>query len=382
MASGITRQACVKCEKGLGIITCGGCQQWLCTKHFIEHRQELAIRIDNIGQEHDLFRRDVIQPTIDHPLLTRVNQWEQQSIDRIKGAAEEVRTNLQQYLINTKGQIKTSLDQLTNDLQSSRNTDDYTEIELDKWIKQLQEFREALEKPTDLEIVGDEEQTESIIRLIELTRKQTNCKYSLLKCGLLPDSTISSFFMLIEFSDSDDQNQPDRLKVEDAANDDNSVVGLSQEKMDELKMFRGDTVFIKGNKNHETVCIVLADDTCQNECVRMNQVVQNNVGVRSNDFVSIRRCQDIQYAERVRIKATNNNIWKNHSNLLDAYLRPYFVEVYRPVRKGDTFIVRANREPIEFQVIETDPDPYCIVAPDTIIMCDGQTRPTKIKRKC
>ena len=194
MASTTIRQACVKCEKGLGITTCGGCQRWFCTKHFIEHRQELAIRIDNIGQEHDLFRRDVIQPTIDHPLLTRINQWEQQSIDRIKGAAEEVRTNLQQYLVNTKDQIKTSLDQLTNDLQSSRNTDDYTEIELDKWIKQLQEFREALEKPTDLEIVGDEEQTESIIRLIELTQKQTSCKYSLLKYDISSDSMISSFF--------------------------------------------------------------------------------------------------------------------------------------------------------------------------------------------
>ena len=161
--------------------------------------------------------------------------------------------------------------------------------------------------------------------------------------------------------------------MEDAINDDNSVVALSQEKMDELEMFRGDTVFVKGNKNHETVCIVLVDGTCQNECVRMNQVVQNNVGVRSNDFVSIRPLQDMKYGKRVRIKATNDDIQKNQKNLFEVYLRPYFLEAYRPVCKGDTFIVRANRQPIEFQVIETDPDPCCIVAPDTIIMCDGQT---------
>ena len=33
-----------------------------------------------------------------------------------------------------------------------------------------------------------------------------------------------------------------RLIVEDAVNDDNSVVALSSAKMDELQLFRGDTV--------------------------------------------------------------------------------------------------------------------------------------------
>lgn len=26
---------------------------------------------------------------------------------------------------------------------------------------------------------------------------------------------------------------------------------------------------------------------------------------------------------------------------------------------------------VEFKVVETDPSPYCIVAPDTVIHCDG-----------
>ena len=33
--------------------------------------------------------------------------------------------------------------------------------------------------------------------------------------------------------------------VEEAINDDNSVVALSQKKMDELQLFRGDTVLLK-----------------------------------------------------------------------------------------------------------------------------------------
>ena len=38
------------------------------------------------------------------------------------------------------------------------------------------------------------------------------------------------------------KSKPNRLIVEDAVNDDNSVVALSLAKMDELQLFRGDTV--------------------------------------------------------------------------------------------------------------------------------------------
>ncbi|XP_024383807.1 cell division control protein 48 homolog D isoform X2 [Physcomitrium patens] len=50
----------------------------------------------------------------------------------------------------------------------------------------------------------------------------------------------------------------------------------------------------------------------------------------------------------------------------------YFMEAYRPVRKGDLFLVRGGMRSIEFKIIETDPAEYCIVAPDTEIFCEGE----------
>ena len=41
--------------------------------------------------------------------------------------------------------------------------------------------------------------------------------------------------------------------VDDSVTDDNSVVSLSQAKMDELDLFRGDTVILKGRRQKETV---------------------------------------------------------------------------------------------------------------------------------
>lgn len=42
--------------------------------------------------------------------------------------------------------------------------------------------------------------------------------------------------------------------------------------MEELQLFRGDNVRVKGKRGKETVCIVLGDDACDDNNVRMNKV--------------------------------------------------------------------------------------------------------------
>jgi len=168
------------------------------------------------------------------------------------------------------------------------------------------------------------------------------------------------------------KDRPNRLIVEEAANDDNSVVALSQSKMDELELFRGDSVLIKGKKRKETVCIVLSDDTVSNERIRMNRVVRNNLRVRLGDVVSVSACSDIKYGKRIHVLPIDDTIEGLTGNWFEVYLKPYFLEAYRPIHKGDTFIVRGGMRAIEFKVIETDPSPFCIVAPDTVIHCEGE----------
>ena len=61
-----------------------------------------------------------------------------------------------------------------------------------------------------------------------------------------------------------------------------------------------------------------------------------------------------------------------HRNLFEVYLKPYFLEAYRPIHKDDIFLIRGGMRAVEFKVVETDPSPYCIVAPDTVIHCEGE----------
>ena len=75
-----------------------------------------------------------------------------------------------------------------------------------------------------------------------------------------------------------------------------NIIGLIaikffQKKMDELQLFRGDTVLLKGKRRKETVCIVLSDDTVTDDKIRINRCVRSNLRVRLGDVV---RWDDIQ----------------------------------------------------------------------------------------
>ena len=142
--------------------------------------------------------------------------------------------------------------------------------------------------------------------------------------------------------------------------------------MDELGLFRADTVLIKGKKGHDTVCIVLSDDEAQDANIRMNKVVRKNLRVRLGDLVTITAKDDVPYCKKVHILPLDDTIEGVSGNLFDVYLKPYFLEAYRPLRVNDLFLVRNAMHPVEFKVVAMDPGPYGVVAPDTEIHCEGE----------
>merc|ERR1712028_202666 len=126
-----------------------------------------------------------------------------------------------------------------------------------------------------------------------------------------------------------------------------------------------------GKKGRDTVCIVLADETCDDSSVKMNKVVRKNLRIRLSDVITVTACGDVPYGKRIHVLPLDDTIEGVSGNLFEVYLKPYFLEAYRPVKKGDLFLVRSAMHPVEFKVVETDPSPYCIIAPDTVIHCEG-----------
>ena len=106
--------------------------------------------------------------------------------------------------------------------------------------------------------------------------------------------------------------------------------------------------------------------------IRMNKVVRRNLRVRLGDVISVHPCPDIPNGNRVHILPIDDTIEGITGNLTQTYLIPYFKDCYRPVRKGDTFLVRGGFKAVEFKVVEVDPGEFCIVSPNTMLFDEGE----------
>lgn len=165
--------------------------------------------------------------------------------------------------------------------------------------------------------------------------------------------------------------KPNKLVCEETTNDDNSLILMNQGTMDLLKLYRGDTAIIKGKKNKSTVCLVMDDDECADGKVKINKVARRNLRIHLGDTVTVNPLKDIVYGNRIHVLPFDDTVKGLSGDLFDTFLKPYFLEAYRPVKKGDTFVCRGGMRAVEFKVIEVDPGDYCVVAPETVIHCEG-----------
>ena len=166
-------------------------------------------------------------------------------------------------------------------------------------------------------------------------------------------------------------SKPNRLIIDDSLNDDNSKAFISGEKMDELNLFNGTTVLLKGKLRKTTNCIVLRDDEMPNEKIRINKVIRGNLRLKIGDIVSINEA-DLSNAEKIHVLPIDDTVEGISGDLFNRFLKPYFNESYRPVQAGDIFIVRGAMRAVEFKVITVEPNGAGIVDPNTIIFCEGE----------
>ena len=81
---------------------------------------------------------------------------------------------------------------------------------------------------------------------------------------------------------------------------------------------------LQGKKRKDTICIVLADDTCEEPKVRMNKTIRKNLRVRLGDVVSVHQCPDVKYGKRVHILPIDDTVEGITGNLFDAFLKREF----------------------------------------------------------
>jgi transitional endoplasmic reticulum ATPase len=152
---------------------------------------------------------------------------------------------------------------------------------------------------------------------------------------------------------------------------DNSASYINLSDVETLGLFRGDTVLLKGKKKKDTVSIIMSEDSCEVGKIRINKVIRNNIQVKIGDIVTLHPFADLKFGKKIHVLPFEDSVKNQDENLFEKYLKPYFLDAYRPIKKGDTFTIQKQENCIEFKVLETDPVDYCIVGPDTVIYCEG-----------
>ncbi|CAF4369300.1 unnamed protein product [Rotaria socialis] len=131
---------CSHCKQ-LGIAQCDGCSTLLCSTHFREHRQHLDTKFAQLWHDRSNLPHHIVDNTSkikQHQLkglLDDINQWEEQALESIKRKADRVRSRIKELMALRGSNIKTDLDQISQELRKCKTDNNYFE----KDIKNLNE---------------------------------------------------------------------------------------------------------------------------------------------------------------------------------------------------------------------------------------------------
>ncbi|CAF1423871.1 unnamed protein product [Adineta steineri] len=154
-ATAAGKARCVTCGKEKSTVRCDGCSQPFCMNHFGHHRQELDKQLGEIEVSRDLFRQTLTEQSAkpeNQTLIIQINQWEQDSIAKVRQTANEARQTILQHTTKYLTEIEIKLNTLTKELRESREENDFIEADLQRWKTQLTEMTNELDKPSTITI--------------------------------------------------------------------------------------------------------------------------------------------------------------------------------------------------------------------------------------
>ncbi|CAM4882634.1 unnamed protein product [Rotaria socialis] len=137
---------------------CGGCSEKFCWQDLPKHHQEHVLELEKIGTDCDAFQQKVNeqQQDLNHrPLIQQVNEWERDSIMKIKQRAEDCRQRLIKSADDNIIKMKMKLNQFIADLRKMRDDDDFNEIHLNRLRLLLEELKKKREKPLNVSILEE-----------------------------------------------------------------------------------------------------------------------------------------------------------------------------------------------------------------------------------
>ena len=129
----------------------------------MDPNEKLAQQMDDIYKQYRVFEEDLNANTRIVTYLSRVNQWEHQSISKIQKSAEIARNDLLKILDRTKNQFQLTMEKVN----VNRQTNDYTETDLNQLKDQLKQLEHLYQTSFNDEMIGERQSSISLIKILD-----------------------------------------------------------------------------------------------------------------------------------------------------------------------------------------------------------------------
>jgi chromosome segregation ATPase len=151
MATKNIKSHCSICNDEQDTYECKGCLTIFCFNHLTHHREMINQEFIQIEHQLNSFRQkldDQKENPNHYSLIRQINQWENESINRIKQTAQQCRDEINKYLIK----IENKFNELTQKTKEIRKQNKINEINSKQIQEKLNKLNKEFEKPKNVSI--------------------------------------------------------------------------------------------------------------------------------------------------------------------------------------------------------------------------------------
>ena len=155
MATANVKTPCFSCRKETRPFSCTGCAKEFCLNCLTKHVQGLGQELDKIENDHDQFRQTLDEQKVDpkeHSLIQRIDQWEKESINKIKQTAEECREALINHTNGYLIELENKVNSIAKEIKRVREESEFNEIDLKQFKEKSEKLKEELDKPANVSV--------------------------------------------------------------------------------------------------------------------------------------------------------------------------------------------------------------------------------------
>ena len=150
-----TNRICSLCEKIKVTYACSGCLKEFCFDHLLQHRTNIQQQFEHLQNDHDQLQQQINDLKIDstnHSLIKQIDQWEEESIDKIRQQAKLCRVEWSAYLGRFLPTMEQKLNHLARQIKELQRENQFNETDLYDFKQRLTKLEKELNQPTNISI--------------------------------------------------------------------------------------------------------------------------------------------------------------------------------------------------------------------------------------